>query len=453
MTAAAVGRTAGSRGTRHLPVLSTGLGLGGVQVVGAQGVWFRLADGRRVIDASNTAAPLGHCHPDLVAAVTGAARSPALNEGWIWPGRQQTADDLLELAFAGEQEWVGAIRFFTTASEANDQALSLAQALTGRAPLVTRERAYHGMVGLAREMTVQPQWHGGLSSAKGGFRPAPRLAEVRELPAPACGVLRPCTPDGRCDCLPADLAGTLDGAAAVIIDYSQGGVYPSPPYQDQVAQAARQAGALWIADEVVTGLGRQGRWMTFQRGRARPDIVTLGKGLAGGMAPAGAVVLSKRVTGWLTDQLWQTYSTFRGHPLTVAAISATVRGIDRESLVERSASLDAVLRARLEQLAAAHPSVERVDGLGLHWTLELRGGHWRTWHSDTDQPPVADKVVGAALADGVLIATSAEQASVFIAPPLIVSDEELEKILCALDHGLSVADGELHKVVEVTPGS
>ena len=68
-------------------------------------------------------------------------------------------------------------------------------------------------------------------------------------------------------------------------------------------------------------------------------------------------------------------------------------------------------------------------------------------------PPVADKVVGAALADGVLIATSAEQASVFIAPPLIVSDEELEKILCALDHGLSVADGELHKVVEVTPGS
>ncbi len=445
MTAPATGNLAAQAArSRHLPVLSTGLGLGGVQVTGAEGVWFRLADGRRVIDASNTAAPLGHCHPDLVAAVTGAAGSPALNEGWIWPGRQQAADDLLELAFAGEQEWVGAIRFFTTASEANDQALSLAQALTGRAPLVTRERAYHGMVGLAREMTVQPQWHGGLSSAKGGFRPVPRLAEVRQLPAPACGVLRSCAESGRCGCLPpADLAAALDGAAAVIIDYSQGGIYPSPPYQDQIAGAARQAGALWIADEVVTGLGRQGRWMTFQRGQARPDIVTLGKGLAGGMAPAGAVVLSRRVTGWLADQLWQTYSTFRGHPLTVAAISTTVRGIARENLVERAASLDPVLRSRLEQLAAAHPSVERVDGLGLHWTVELHGGDWRTWHSDTSQPPVADKVVAAALDDGVLIATSAEQASVFVAPPLIVSDAEIEMILEALDHGLSVADGEL----------
>src|SRR5262245_60982422 len=81
----------GPGGTGHLPVLTTGLGLGGIEVAGAAGVWFRLADGRRVIDASNTAAPLGHCHPDLVAAVRGASGSPALNEGWVWPGRQQAA--------------------------------------------------------------------------------------------------------------------------------------------------------------------------------------------------------------------------------------------------------------------------------------------------------------------------------------------------------------------------
>ena len=116
----------------HLPVLSTGLGLRGIEVAGAAGVWFRLADGRRVIDASNTAAPLGHCHPDLVAAVRGASGSPALNEGWGWAGRQQAADALLEYAFAGEQDWIGAVRFCTSVSEANDLALCLAQALTGR---------------------------------------------------------------------------------------------------------------------------------------------------------------------------------------------------------------------------------------------------------------------------------------------------------------------------------
>jgi 4-aminobutyrate aminotransferase-like enzyme len=433
----------GAGASRHLPVLSTGLGLGGIEVAGAAGAWFRLADGRRVIDASNTAAPLGHCHPDLVSAVRGASGSPALNEGWVWPGRQQAADDLLEHAFGGEEGWVGAVRFFTSASEANDQALSLAQALTGRAPLVTRERAYHGMVGLSREMTVQPQWHGGLSSVHGGWRPVPRLAEVRQLPAPRCGVFSPCTADGRCRCLPGDLAGVLGGAAALIIDYSQGGIYPAPAYQDQIARAAREAGALWIADEVVTGLGRQGRWMTFQRGESRPDIVTLGKGLAGGVAPAGAVVLSKRVAGMLADQLWQTYSTFRGHPLTVAAISATVRRIGRDGLVERAASLDGLLRSRLPGIAAAHPCVLSVDGLGLHWTIELRGGDWRDWHADTSEPTPADRIVAAALDAGVLIATSAEETSLFIAPPLIVSDEELDTILEVLDRSLSVADGAL----------
>jgi 4-aminobutyrate aminotransferase-like enzyme len=431
----------GAGGSRHLPVLTTGLGLGGIEVAGAAGVWFRLADGRRVIDASNTAAPLGHCHPDLVAAVRGASGSPALNEGWVWPGRQQAADQLLEHAFRGEEDWVGAVRFFTSASEANDQALSLAQALTGRAPLVTRERAYHGMVGLSREMTVQPQWHGGLSSARGGWRPVPRLAEVRQLPAPRCGVFSACTADGHCRCLPGDLAHELAGAAAVIIDYSQGGIYPAPAYQDQIARAAREAGVLWIADEVVTGLGRQGRWMTFQRGESRPDIVTLGKGLAGGVAPAGAVVLSQRVAGMLDGQLWQTYSTFRGHPLTVAAIGATVRRIGRECLVERAASLDPMLRARLSEISAAHPCVQRMDGLGLHWTLELRGGDWRDWHADTSEPTPADRIALAALDAGVLIATSAEETSLFIAPPLTVSDEELDTILEVLDRSLSVADG------------
>ncbi len=426
-----------------LPVLSTGLGLGGIEVASAAGVWFRLADGRRVIDASNTAAPLGHCHPDLVAVVRGASGSPALNEGWGWRGRQQAADDLLEHVFSGEEDWVGAVRFCTSVSEANDLALSLAQVLTGRAPLVTRERAYLGTVGLSREVTVQPQWHGGLSSAHGGYRPVPKLADVRQIPPPSCGVHARCAPDGGCHCLPADLAATLADVAAVIIDYSQGGVQPAPAYQDQLARVAREAGALWIADEAATGLGRQGRWLTLQRGQSRPDIVTLGKGLAGGVTPAAAVVLSQRIADMLRDQRWQSFSTFRGHPLTVAAISTTVRCIARQGLVERADVLDAVLRRRLAEIAAAHPCVRRVAGLGLHWTVELRGGSWREWHADTGEPTPADRILAAALDAGVLIAANGEEASLFIAPPLIVSDGELDTILVALDRALAVADKTL----------
>jgi 4-aminobutyrate aminotransferase-like enzyme len=428
-------------GSVHLPAASNRAGPGGIEVAGAAGSWFRLADGRHVVDASNVAAPLGHCHPDLVAAVRGASGSPALDEGWIWRGRQKAADDLLEHAFGTEEDWVGAVRFFSSASEANDQALSLAQALTGRGPLVTRQRAYHGVVGLSREMTARGQARGGRAAA-GGSRSAPRLAEVRQLPAPRCRVHSPCAADGRCRCLPGDLAATMAGAAAVMIDYSQGGVYPAPAYQDQLAEAARAAGALWVADEVVTGLGRQGRWMTFQRGRSRPDIVTLGKGLAGGIAPAAAVVLSRAVADRLNYQLWQSYSTFRGHPLTVAAVSATVRRIARDGLVDRADALDAVIRPRLAQIAAAHPSVRRADGLGLHWTIELRGDD-RAGGADPGTPTPAERVVDAALDAGVLLAARDEEAALFIAPPLIVADSELDLILRALDRALSVADAAL----------
>jgi 4-aminobutyrate aminotransferase-like enzyme len=425
----------------HLPVLSTGLGLRGIEVAGAAGVWFRLADGRRVIDASNTAAPLGHCHPDLVAVVRGASGSPALNEGWGWAGRQQAADTLLEYAFAGEQDWIGAVRFCTSVSEANDLALGLAQVLTGRAPLVTRERAYLGTVGLSREVTTQPQWHGGLSSSHGGWRPVPHLADVRQIPAPNCTVHAPCSPDG-CRCLPDDLTDPLADAAAVIIDYSQGGVYPAPAYQDKLARAAREAGALWIADEAVTGLGRQGRWLTVQRGESRPDILTLGKGLAGGVTSAAALVLSQRIADLLRDQSWQSFSTFRGHPLTVAAISATVGRIARDGLVERADALDGMLRTRLGELAAAHSCVRQVAGLGLHWTVDLRGGSWPDWHADSGEPTPADRMLAAALDVGVLIAANAD-ASLLIAPPLIVSDSELETILVALDRALAIADKTL----------
>src|SRR5687767_3971955 len=96
-----------------------------LRIVGAKGVYFELEDGRRLIDASNTAGVLGHGHPAIVAAVREAAASPVINEGWLWPDREAAARDLVESAFADDADWVGAVRFFLSGSEANDLALSL----------------------------------------------------------------------------------------------------------------------------------------------------------------------------------------------------------------------------------------------------------------------------------------------------------------------------------------
>jgi 4-aminobutyrate aminotransferase-like enzyme len=424
-------------------LLSTSLTTGqeaNPRIVGGHGVFFRLSDGREVIDASNTAAPLGHCHPEIIEAVRGAADAPVINEGWQWAEREQAAEDLLRIAFAGE-DWAAAVRFFISASEANDAALSLCQALTGRKDLATRERAYHGGAGLARELTVQPQWHGGLAGAGTSAVP-PRLATVHELPGPAgARVTGQPDPTAGTNWLPAART-RLASSAAVLLDYSQGGIYHSPGYQDRVAALAADEGAYWIADETVTGFGRVGGWFQFQHGQARPDLVTMGKCLSAGGAAAGAVVLSRRMLDRLEGTRWQSYSTYRSHPVAMAAIRAHLRVSSRDGLFQRASELDPGMYHRLSQVAAQHPSVARIDGRGLHWTIELHGPDWRQWRGE-DANPVASRVVARALEAGSLIATSGEQTSLFLAPPLVISDTELGRVFDALDHGLELADAEL----------
>jgi 4-aminobutyrate aminotransferase-like enzyme len=427
-------------------LLSTSLTTGedaNPRIVGGHGVWFRLSDGREVIDASNTAAPLGHCHPEVIEAIRRAADAPVINEGWQWAEREQAAEDLLGIAFAGE-DWARAVRFFISASEANDAALSLCQALTGRTDLATRQRAYHGGAGLARELTVQPQWHGGLAGAGpagSGSAAPPRLVTVHQLPAPAgARVTGQPDPTAGTDWLPSART-QLASSAAVLLDYSQGGIYHSPAYQDRVAELAAEEGTYWIADETVTGFGRVGGWFQFQHGQRRPDLVTMGKPLSAGGAAAGAVVLSRRLLDRLEGTSWQSYSTYRAHPVAMAAIRAHLRVSSREGLYKRAADLDPVMYGRLAEVAAQHPSVARIDGRGLHWTIELHGRDWRSWHGQ-DANPLASRVVARALEAGALIATSGEQTSLFLAPPLVISDAELASVFDALHHGLELADAE-----------
>lgn len=410
----------------------------GRAVIGGEGVHLHLADGSRVIDASNTGGPLGHGHPAMVEALREAASFPVVNESHGWRERAEVADELVATAFGGE-DWVGGVRFGMSGSEVNDIALSLAQSLTGRTPVVTRERAYHGLVGLSRDVTVQPQWHGGLSALDGSVHRPSAGAEVRTIGRPGASAFTR-TGDDRAVVPSAQDLDVLSGAAAVIVDYTQGGFYYDAAYQDAVAARAQEEGTVWIADEVVTGLGRSGRWMQFHGGQTRPDIVTLGKPLAGGALPAGAVVLSKRVCEVLESAKWQNYSTFRAHPVVIHAIRAHLRIAAAEGLPERAATLGAELGEMLVGLAERHPSVTRIAGSGLHWTVELPGPDWRSWHSTTTATHLSDHVTAEARRRGVQISTSDEPTSLFIAPPLIVERAELLQIVEALDAGLSVAD-------------
>ncbi|PZW50477.1 4-aminobutyrate aminotransferase-like enzyme [Humitalea rosea] len=432
-------------------LLRTGLNAGteAPRVVGGQGVYFHLQDGRRVLDGSNTGGPLGHAHPRMVEALREAAGVPVVSEGWSWLGRDQAAEDFFDYGLQGEESWAGAVRFCLSGSEANDIALSLSQALTGRHAIATRERAYHGLVGLSRDVTVQPQWHGGLAAPNGGTRRPFPCAPVHVLPAPEGALYL--SPPGPVTPLAERLAGVpamLAGSAAVILDYTQGGFYHDGAYQDAVAAMARAQGAFWIADEVVTGLGRSGRPFAFQGGQSRPDIVTMGKGLGGGAVAVAAVLLSKDLVARLEGTSWQNYGTLRGHPMTMAAVSAYLRILHEEALLERVRGLEVLYARRLEEIARRHPSVCRVAGQGLHWTIELHGPDWRGWLADTAEAPIASRVAALALEAGAVIGTSGEQVSLFLAPPLIISEAQSETLLDILDRSLDLADREHNRMME-----
>ena len=333
----------------------------GSRPVNGEGCYVVLEDGRRVVDASATPLALGHRHPRILEAVGRALKtSPTLDEGFSTSLRESTAEELLGTVFAGE-DWAGAVRFALTGSEANDLALSLAQAITGRNAFVTRERAYHGMVGLARDITVQPQWHGGLSSRSGGSDPFLQVPPSEPCRSHAVSSATA----WHCHMIRRKRLWPMRNPCSQMLPRSSlihpGGLLFGTGLSGRARWEGEQHGYPWIADEVVTGFGKGGRWLNFQRGDKRPDMVTLGKSMVAAGA-AAAIILSKDLLERIGDSSWSNYSSLRASDLSAAAAREFIRVIDEEDLVTRADSLHDSILAGMRTLAAAHPSVSRVDG-------------------------------------------------------------------------------------------
>jgi 4-aminobutyrate aminotransferase-like enzyme len=150
--------------------------------------------------------------------------------------------------------------------------------------------------------------------------------------------------------------------------------------------------------------------------------------------------VSKAIVERLKGTSWQNYGTLRGHPISMAAVSAYLKVVSDAKILEHVKRLETLFLRRLLAIAQKHPSVRRVAGQGLHWTVELHGPDWRSWHADTTEEPIASRVATRALEAGAVIGTSGEQTSLFLAPPLVISEHEAEQLLDALDYGLDVAD-------------
>ncbi|CCH88626.1 acetylornithine transaminase (NAcOATase and DapATase), PLP-dependent [Modestobacter italicus] len=335
---------------------------------------------------------LGHAHPRVVEAIStqAATLGHVSNLAMHEPG-VRLAERLLELA--GRP---GRVFFCNSGAEANEAAFKISR-LTGRPEVVAALGSFHGRTMGSLALTGQP----GKAAA---FAPLP--GGVRHVPY------------GDADALQ-----LTEQTAMVLLEpmLGEGGVLPAPPgYLAAAAAQAREAGALFAVDEVQTGTGRTGHWFAHQADGLQPDVVTLAKALGGGL-PLGATLAFGDAAELMTAG--QHGSTFGGNPIAAAAALAVLDTIRDEGLLERAKEIEHRVTAGVEALG--HPGISGVRGQGALLGVVLTA-------------PVAAALEAQLRAAGFL--TNGVAADVLrIAPPLVVTDAQLDAFVAALPAALDAA--------------
>ncbi|SCK54476.1 acetylornithine transaminase [Streptomyces sp. WMMB 322] len=339
---------------------------------------------------------LGTAHDAVVRAVSDQiAMLGHVSNLFIAEPPVQLAERLLELS--GRQ---GRVFFCNSGAEAVEAAFKAGRR-TGRTHMVATEGGFHGRTMGALALTGQP-------SKQAPFEPLP--GDVTHVPYGDAEALR---------------AAVTTETALVIVEPVQGEngvVVPPEGYLAAVRDITRATGTLLVIDEIQTGIGRTGHWFACQSQGVEPDIITLAKGLGGGL-PLGATMFFGEAAGLLTPG--QHGSTFGGNPVACAAALAVLRTIEEEALTERAARLGERLRDGIWSIG--HPLVEQVRGAGLLLGIVLT-------------EPVAPDVQQAAQDAGFLVNAVAPDV-VRLAPPLIVTEDEVDALLRALPALLDAADG------------
>jgi 4-aminobutyrate aminotransferase-like enzyme/Ser/Thr protein kinase RdoA (MazF antagonist) len=388
-----------------------------LHLVRGEDVWLIDSDGERYLDAYNNVPVVGHEHPRVVEAIVRQARRLNTNMRYA----HETALDVAERLIATTEDGLDVVMYVNSGSEANDLAWRIARAVTGGSGGICTAFAYHGISDAIWALSpedwsghAQPDhvrtWTPPLSSA--GARPATdefarAIHELRNAGhPPALAIL--------------DGVLTSDG----IIDLDAGLV-------QELVRLTREAGALWIADEVQGGHGRTGSAMwSYQRFGIVPDIVTLGKPMGNGH-PVAAVITRQDIAERFA-QTTDFFSTFGGNPVAMAAALAVLEVIDDERILDNTTGN--YLRARLRELVPRFPQIGDVRGMGLMTGVEIV----RPGTTEPDQA-TASRIVNGLRDRGVLVGTTGPAENTLkIRPPLVFARRHADLLVETLETVLEV---------------
>jgi acetylornithine/N-succinyldiaminopimelate aminotransferase len=361
-----------------------------IGLVKGEGAVLTGEDGKEYVDFLGGIAvnALGHAHPAVVAAVTSQIQQLGHVSNLFISEPPVALADLL-LALAGR---AGRVLFCNSGAEANEAAFKISR-LTGRTHIVATHGAFHGRTMGALALTGQP-------AKQDPFRPLP--GDVTHIPFGDAAALE---------------AAVTDQTAMVILEPIQGEngvVVPPAGYLTAAREICTRHQTLLVLDEVQTGIGRTGHWFHHQSEGVEPDIVTLAKGLGGGL-PLGACMAFGRAADLLTPGSHGT--TFGGNPVSCAAGLAVIRTIAGEGLLDHVKRIGEQIRRGIEGLN--HPLVSRVRGAGLLLGIVLN-------------EPVAVDLAGK-LRDAGFLVNPAKPDVIRLAPPLIISSDQADALIAALD--------------------
>ena len=412
-----------------------------LEIERGEGVYFWDKNGRRYLDFLSQIfnLNLGHGNRKIIEAIQKQAERLCMASPTVLhPGRIELGDRLAALTPGDLSK-----SFFTNSgSEANEIALAIARLYTGRKKVFAKYRSYHGttmgtltLCGDQRRVSVEPGPPGSVRF----FDPYCYRCDFK-LEYPGCDI----------HCADAlerqiELEGP-DSVAAIIVEpfTAAAGGFPVPPgYLQRVRQICDRHGILMIADEVITGFGRTGKWFAVEHEDVVPDILSVAKGITSGYVPMGAAIVREEIANYFEEKLLPIGCTYTGHPLACAAALATLQEYEVQGAIENSKAMGLQLSQALHELKEKHACVGDVRAQGLFAGIEL------VRNSKTREPLVPFNTTPSLVGQ---IAQQFRQEGLYVyvrwnlillAPPLILKEEELEEARASLDKVLSWIDEQI----------
>ncbi len=406
---------------------------------GGEGSYVWDYDGKRYLDFSSQLVNtnIGHQHPKVVAAIQAQAATLAT----IAPQHANAARGEAAKRIAGlAPDGMNKVFFTNGGADAIENAVRMARLHTGRAKVLSFYRSYHGNTGAAITATGDPRrWPNEYASGHVHFF-GPYLYRTAFWAT---------TEEQECERALQHLEQVIQfegpqNVAAVLIETvvgTAGVLVPPPGYLAGVRALCDRYGIVYIADEVMAGFGRTGRWFAFENWGVTPDLIAFAKGSNSGYVPVGGVVISDAIAATFDDRVFPGGLTYSGHPLACASIVASIDAMQEEGIIENAARIgETVLGPGLRDLAERHPVIGEVRGLGVFWALDLvKDRETREMLAPYGGSSPAMNELGAECRTRGLL-PFINYNRLHVVPPCTVSETEVKDGLAILDEVLGVVD-------------